>query len=73
MEGAEDIRGLEEDAAIEAAQERSFVPHESDVLKSEHARILKGHPRDVALKKWGPELEEMIMRDLELLKRKDRK
>jgi hypothetical protein len=26
---------------------------------------------NLVLEKWGPELEEMIMRDLELLERKD--
>jgi hypothetical protein len=61
------------EAAIEAAQERSALPHPRDLLKIEHDRILKGYPRDVALEKWGPGLDEMITRDLELLERKDRK
>jgi hypothetical protein len=68
----EDIT-FDQEAAMEAAQERSAVPHLRDFLKREHDRLLKGYPRDVALEKWGPELEEMIMRDLELLERKDRK
>jgi hypothetical protein len=54
----------EEQAEMDAAWERSAEPHPRDLLKAEHDRMLKGHPRDVALEKWGPELEEMIMRDL---------
>jgi len=60
---------FDEDAAMEAAQEVSTVPHPGDILKMEHDRILKGYPRDVALEKWGPEIEEMILRDIELRKR----
>jgi hypothetical protein len=56
---------FDEDAAIEAAWERSAEPHARDILKREHDRILKGHRRDVALEKWGPALEEMMMRDSE--------
>ena len=64
---------FDEEAAIEAAQERSAAPHLRDFLKREHDRLLEGYPRDVALERWGPEIEEMIMRDLELPARKDRK
>ena len=62
---------FDEEAAMEAAQERSAVPHPRDRLKIEHDRILKGYPRNLVLEKWGPEPEVMIMRDLELLERKD--
>jgi hypothetical protein len=72
MTDAEDLT-FDEEAAIEAAQERSAAPHLRDFLKREQDRQLKGYPRDVALEEWGPEIEEMIMRDLELLERKDRK
>jgi hypothetical protein len=61
---------FDEEAAIEAAQE-SAIAHPRDVLKREHERMLKGHPHDVALEKWGPELEEMMM--WELLESKDLK
>jgi hypothetical protein len=64
---------FDEDAAMETARQQSAVSHPHDLLKREHDRILKGHPREVALEKWGPELEVMIMRDLELPKRKARK
>jgi hypothetical protein len=63
----------EEQAEMDAAWERSAEPHPRDILKREHDRILRGHRRDVALEKWGPMLDEMMMRDLELIERKDRK
>jgi len=63
----------EEQAEMDAAWERSAEPHPRDVLKAEHDRLLKGHPRNVALEKWDPMLDEMMMRDLELIERKDRK
>jgi type III secretory pathway component EscR len=72
MTDPEDLT-FDEEAAVEAAQERRAVPHLRDFLKREQDRLLKGYSRDVALEKWGPELEEMMMRDLELLERKDRK
>jgi hypothetical protein len=64
---------FDEEAAMDAVWERSAEPHPRDLLKAEHDRILKGHRRDVALEKWGPMLDEMMMRDLELIERKDRK
>jgi hypothetical protein len=63
----------EEQAEMDAAWERKAEPHPRDILKREHDRILRGHRRDVALEKWGPMLDEMMMRDLELIERKDRK
>jgi hypothetical protein len=54
----------DEDAAIEAAQERSAVAHLREVLKREHNEVLRGRPRDEALGKWGPEIEAEILRDL---------
>jgi hypothetical protein len=33
----------------------------------------KGYPRNVALEKGGPEIEEMILRDLKLRERKGAK
>jgi hypothetical protein len=56
---------FDEEAAIEAAQERSAVPHLRDLLKREHDEVLKGRPRDIALEKWGPEIEPDIFADLE--------
>jgi hypothetical protein len=55
---------FDEEAASEAALERTAVPHLREVLKREHDEMLKGRPRDVALEKWGPEIDEMILRDL---------
>jgi hypothetical protein len=51
----------EEEAAMEAAQERSAIPHLRDVLKREYN---EARPRNEALEKWGPMIEEEIMRDL---------
>jgi hypothetical protein len=54
----------DEEAAIEAAQERSAVPHLRDVIKREHNERLKGRPPDAALGKWGPEVEALILNEL---------
>ena len=54
MTDAEDLT-FDEEAAMEAARERNAVPHLRDILKREHDRILRGHRRDVALEKWGPQ------------------
>jgi hypothetical protein len=55
---------FDEEAAIEAAQERTAVPHLRDVLRRERDEILKGRPRNEALENRGSEIEEMILRDL---------
>ena len=60
---------LDEEPAIEAAQERSAVPHLRDILKREHEEVLKGKPRNIALEKWGTEIEADILADLEKRKR----
>jgi hypothetical protein len=55
---------FDEDAAIEVLQDRLAAPHPRDVLRAEHDRQLKGYPRrNVALEKWGPEIEEMMVRE----------
>jgi hypothetical protein len=56
---------FDEEAAVEAAQERSAVPHLRDILKREHEEVLKGRPRNIALEKWGAEIEADILADLE--------
>jgi hypothetical protein len=56
----------EGDTGLEAARERSAVPHPREILNIEHDRLWKGHERNIALKKWGPEVEFEILRDLEL-------
>jgi len=58
---------FDEDAALEAMWEKLAAPHPRDILKREHERELNGYPRDIALEKRGPEIEEMIARDLELM------
>jgi hypothetical protein len=58
---AEDDMSKEEKAAMEAAWERSAGPYLRDVIKREHN---EARPRDEALEKWGPMIEEEIMRDL---------
>jgi len=72
MTDAEDLT-FDEEAAMEAARESNAVLDPRDLQNAEQYRILKGHRRDLALEKWGPEIEEMMMRDLELIERKDRK
>ena len=52
---------FDEDAAMEALWQSLG----RDSAKREQERILKGYPRNVALEKWGPDIEEMIMRDLQ--------
>jgi hypothetical protein len=52
---------FDEEAAMQAAWESLAAPHPRDVIKREHERELRGHPRDVALEKWRPELETMMM------------
>jgi hypothetical protein len=54
----------DEDAAIEAARERSAVPHLREVLKREHDEIPRGRTRDEVLENWGPEIEAVILRHL---------
>jgi len=56
---------FDEEAAIEAAQERSNVPQLRDILKREHDEALKGKPRDIAFEKWGSDIELQILLDLE--------
>jgi hypothetical protein len=51
-------------AAIEAAWERTAIPHPRELLRREHDERLKGRPRDVALENWGPDIEEEMMREL---------
>jgi hypothetical protein len=55
---------FDEDAALDSLWESLAAPPLRDVLKAEQDREMKGYPRNVALEKWGPELEEMIMRDI---------
>jgi len=54
-----------EEAAMEAASERSAVPYLRDLLRREYDEGLKGRPRDFALEKWGAEIEAQVLRDLE--------
>lgn len=60
MDGEGDL-----DATIEAALERSAVPRLRDTLKREHDEQITGWLRDVALDKWGPEIEAAVVLDLE--------
>ena len=57
-----------EEAAIDAARQRSALPHLRDVLKREHDERLKGRPTDEALEKWGADIEAEILRDLHKIK-----
>jgi hypothetical protein len=54
----------DEEATMEEALERCAVLPLRDVLKREYDENLKGRPRNVALEKWGPELEAEILRSL---------
>ena len=64
MTGRAEAEPYDEEAAIEAAQEQSAMPHLREVLKQEHNQRLKGRPRDLALEKWGPEIEGWIQDEL---------
>jgi len=57
MSSKRDSMPYDEEAAMEAAQERSAVPPLREVLKR-HGERLKGRPRDEPLEKWGGEIEE---------------
>jgi hypothetical protein len=57
----------DEEAAIEAAWERSAIPSLRDILRREHDELLKGRPRDEALEKWGANIEAEILLDLQKL------
>ncbi len=52
---------FDEDAAMEALWQSLG----RDTAKTEQERVLKGYPRNVALEKWGPDFEEMILSDLQ--------
>jgi hypothetical protein len=54
----------ENDAAVDAARERSAVPHPRDIIRREYDERLKGRRRSPALEKWGPEIEVEVMREL---------
>jgi len=54
----------EEARLMEEAFERCAAPHPRDILKRDHDEYLKGRPRDIALEKWGPDLEAQIWHDL---------
>ena len=58
-----------EAAAIDAAQERSAMPHPRDLLEQEMLEEAKGRPRDVGLEKHGADIEAQILRDLERMHR----
>jgi hypothetical protein len=56
---------FDEDAALDALWETLAAPHARDIPKAEQDRQMKGHPPDVALEKWGPDLEDMAARELQ--------
>jgi hypothetical protein len=56
---------FDEEAAMDTAFERNAAPRPRSVLDVERERVAKGHRRDIALEKWGSEIEEEILRDLE--------
>jgi hypothetical protein len=50
--------------SMERAREQAAAPPLRDVLKREHDEAQR-RPRNEALEKWGPIIEEQIERDLE--------
>jgi hypothetical protein len=56
---------FDEEAAMEAAFERSQVARVRSAIEVERERVAKGHKPDIALEKWGSEIEERILQDLE--------
>jgi hypothetical protein len=55
----------QEQAILDAVWERCAAPGLRDVLKREHNERLTRRSHDVALEKWGSEIEMEIMADLE--------
>jgi hypothetical protein len=53
----------EPDAAIDAARERSAIPHPGDIIRREYDERLKDRPRNPALEKWGPAVEAEVMHE----------
>jgi hypothetical protein len=49
----------------EAAQWLDAEPKLRDVLKREYDEHLKGRPRNLALERWGEEIEQQILRESE--------
>jgi len=49
----------------EAAQWLDAEPKLRDVLKREYEEHLKGRARNLALERWGAEIEQQILRELE--------
>jgi len=54
---------FDEDEALDSLWESLTAPPPRHIIKRDHERELKGYPRNVALEKWGPDIEEMIRRD----------
>jgi hypothetical protein len=48
----------------EAAQWRDAEPKLRDVLKRQYDEDLKGRPRNLALERWGAEIEAAILGEL---------
>lgn len=55
----------DEEAAIQAAQERAGEPHLRDILKREHDEAQK-RPRNVALEKRGDAIIAMLRNNLHI-------
>ena len=53
-----------EEAGMEAPQERSAVPHVRDILKRGHDKMLKRPPQDAGLEMCMMEIDETLLRDL---------
>lgn len=64
IHGEPEDLAFDEEAAIEAAQEKSAVPHLREILKREHDEKLKRGPFNAGIEKRRLELDEMIARDL---------
>jgi hypothetical protein len=56
---------LDSDFDEDAAMEARWHSLGRDAAKREHDRQLRGYPRNVALEKWGQEIEEMTIRDMQ--------
>ncbi len=59
--GFEDKIWREMEAMAKLEPDREFEPPLRDLLKQEHNHL---RPRDVALEKWGPYLEQIMERDM---------
>jgi len=58
------LLGQHDGLSVQAAFERYTTVRPRSVLEAERERVAKGHEPDIALEKWGPDIEKQILADL---------